>query len=200
MAPGTVIRWLDQSGNGLQAEVVNAQVSPFTIDPQVLNGHDAVRCTGGWMQIDDDPALQWGNGNFAIGMVVRTDLFLTSPTRFFEKALTFAEGITFRQPTQSTLEFAVGGLNAVTVSIPVADDFHIAIMRGQQLDLQVDASMSTGVTTAIDVDNPGAPLMFCMPGTNAPQAAVAELIAIEGDLSDADAVKLMTYWQDKFGL
>jgi hypothetical protein len=73
MIPGKVVRWLDQSGNGLQAESVGDSASPNLIDPAVLNGHDAIRCARGnpSLWIDDDPVLRWGTGEFAIAMVMR---------------------------------------------------------------------------------------------------------------------------------
>ena len=66
---GHVKHWLDQSGNGNDAYVCTTGCSDPGYDQAAVHGHDAIACTGGYMELPDSTSLQFGTGDFAVAMV-----------------------------------------------------------------------------------------------------------------------------------
>ena len=199
--PGTILKWNDQSPHASQAVATNLQDGwRFDIDPSALNGQDAIRCPGNgiYMAVPDAAPLQWGTGPFLIAMVVRNDANQTSESRYWSKDIG-GTGVAFTQNVPGSLRL-MAATESVIVAVPFAAAFHIAIMRGPDLKLQVDESTATGPTVTANLDNTGAPVLLCMGGTNTQTMEIAEVVAVKGAVTDMDVEKLETYLSMKFGL
>ncbi len=199
--PGSVLHWLDKSGNGNIA-TTNGSYSPngadppwdgFPIDPEVLNGLDAVECVGGGsISVASAPNLDWGTGDFAIVMVMRTaqsSMFELWTGNGVSVYANWTGGATV--PGTFVLETPIA---PVTVAPPSTSKFQVLIARGQSLDLSVAGVEATGGfnTTALAPGN----ILFC----NGASAEYAEIIAVQGNLSGANVANLSAYFHAKFDL
>lgn len=190
--PATIIKWNDQSPNAHQA-ITGGQ--GHTLDPSALNGHDAVRCGGGQLQIDDHPSLQWGSGGHMIAAVVRTDPSLTGEALYWVK---YGDGlVALSQTGQFLIKYMLGN-EVVGVSIPAdAPRWRLVIMRGPAMELRVDSYFSTGPAATANVDNVGWPVGICWGATSTHE--IAEMIAVKGAVSDSDVANVKLYLEDKYG-
>jgi hypothetical protein len=69
---GSVSRWADKSPNGNDAEQGTAAAMPALVNG-VVNGHSVIRfdgTSGQHLSIPDSATLQWGDGEFAVVIVV----------------------------------------------------------------------------------------------------------------------------------
>jgi hypothetical protein len=157
------------------------------IDPSAVNGHNGITCNGG-LSLAGGPTLNFGTGNFAIAYVL-----LGTGALWNEGGGALALG------TDSANNYSLG-INAIgRVVIPEMNTnvWHALIARGAAMDLLTDWGQSatgptnttTGITTA-----GGGGLPLCGGGE------MAEIIAINGTLSDADRASLMGYFKAKFKL
>lgn len=192
--PGKVRRWLDQSGKGNDAELVNSPAP--SIDPQALNGHDTIHAGGNssWFRIVDSPSLQWGAGGFTLAMVVKADGAGTSDIRLFEKG-DVALRLYVQKPNDIKLK-----VGADVLSVPAnPSKYQLVIARGPALELRIGAVTSTGPTTSYDVSAPGSPVNVFFVG-GSPDLYYAEIIAAGGAMPAADLAKLETYLKTKYDL
>ncbi len=203
--PGYLLRWLDSSGNGNKGELaVMPQSSFMALDSAVLNGHTAVKCIVNGLNVGHAPSLEWGTGDFAMGVVVRGDyqggLFKTMSWWFKDAQLGSALVLNFDKSKNYVLSAGVKSIMALPKNDPTGVKFHIVIARGNTMRLAVDdASGSAGM--AGDVGNAGADVILCRPGDQgANDFEVAEIVAVKGTVSDGDVAKLQSYWKTKFGL
>jgi hypothetical protein len=192
--PGYVVHWLDRSGNGNIATLPDGYfgsnvLQGSTIDPQVLNGHDALLCGGDGnpttsngrqeATIAESSTLDWGTGDFAVIAV------LTPIT----DASWFGNGVTV------TSNGATSALSAGSQSVSEStglSGFHIVAARGQSLYLNAAGHVITGATNTTALSGG---VYLCAYGQE-----VAEVIAVKGTLSDNDLAQTLAYLQAKFRL
>ncbi len=200
--PGNVLKWDDQSPNGHQA-IANA--SPGwepTIDPSAVNGYDAVRCFGNLanFSIAEDSSLLFGAGGFLLAGIIRPG---PSPSTGFNITRFFAKGdgtaLEMTQHATDALRLAVG-VDAVTTSFPLTfpATYRIVLARANAMELHVDDAVSSGPTATANVDGAGWPVIFC--GGGSTDIAIAEFIAVKGEVSDTVADQVRAYLADKYQL
>jgi hypothetical protein len=91
------------------------------------------------------------------------------------------------------------GADAVTSSFnPSPPEYRLVIARGNDLELQVGAASSSGPTATANVDNIGSAVLFCGGGNT--DIAIAEFIAVKGEVTDVVAEQVRTYLIDKYDL
>jgi hypothetical protein len=183
--PGFVVHWLDSSGNGNEGSLGDGYnggsiFQGAEIDPEVLNGHDAVEC-GSTIGVAQSPTLSWGSGDFAIITVaVRSGSGLWTGNGV--TLSTSNEACTLSVPSQS-----------IDVSTAWATGFEIIAARGQSLYLNVAGQITAGGTNTTALTAGGVTL--CSGG-----GEIAEVIAVQGTLSDPDLASTLQYLQTKFRL
>jgi hypothetical protein len=173
----------------------------FTIDPQVINGHDAIICPGNGsdLAIAEGPSIEWGTGDFGIIAVAR-----------FGVADYIWEKVDPNGGGPGVALGATGGnyqLTAATNNIVLAGStptgFHIVAGRGAQLRLQADGNSTSGPTNTSSLDFVGSGGSICVllaqANANTP-VELAELILVKGTLSDGDLANAVSYLKGKFKL
>ncbi len=197
--PGTLLRWLDQSGLGNDAEAMGLQ-DPyrFVIDPAVLHGHDAFVCPGNGTRIEvpDVPSLRFGTGQYGIAMVVRRSSYQSGVFQSFYEKDSADGGVVIGYNSDFELH---QGTSMALVADPKPSAFHIVIARGPALELNLDGSLGLGTTQTNNVDGVAWPVFLCLKGL-ADGQEIAEVVAVKGPLSDADAAQLRSYLETKFSL
>lgn len=192
--PGIVEHWLDSSGNGnLATNDVGAQGNGGSaLDPSVINGHDAIFCTGAdtgaFLAIQAAPSLDWGTGDFGIVIVAKleqtTTIFSSSEVQISSDG--------------STHVMLNAGGQSVTVTNPNPAAFQIIAARGATLRLEVGGATASG--TATTVDSGSSNVSLCSTSTSSIPGEIAEVIAVKGTLSDEDLATTQAYLSTKFGL
>jgi hypothetical protein len=192
-ARGTLLKWMDQSPNAFLASVMSE--GHLAIDAAAVNGHDAFVCHNR-VAIDDDPAFNFGTGPFAIALVIKPVMGVS--TTFWQKDdVGYVNAQQFGAPD---CFFQTGGGGGPKVAALTQDpnEFHAVISTGPQLQMIVDGLAVAGPTSMANLDSPGWPLWLCIDsGTG---AEIAEAIAVKGSLSPADIASLEQYLWDKFDL
>jgi hypothetical protein len=201
--PGYLLRWLDSSGNGNKAELYQATQNPLmALDPAVLNGHTAIRCVYNGLNIGHGPSLEWGSGDFAIGIVAKGDFNQGATMRWWWKDAQQGAALGVEFDAAKNYVFTAGAkkIPLAPQNDPSVTEFHIMIARGNTMGFRLDDVSGAG-SAAGNVDNTGADVGVCLAGTpGANEFELAEVVAVKGALSDADASKLHSYWKTKFGL
>jgi len=186
--PGTVKRWLDQSGNGNDAVVQCVNACSVSIDPQALNGHDVlVNDNWGYFTIADSPTTRWGTSDWAILMVIKPSGGTNAA--IWDRVIRI---------TETDNDFRLSVLpDSLTVTWPTLTKFNILAARGTQLELRAGGSTATGPKSTTDVSGgPGVDTGLLHVG----YFNVAEVIAIKGTLTDADLAKTTAYLKNKYKL
>ena len=196
---GVVIHWADSSGKGNQANS-NQTSGQFveTLDPGALNGHDAVRClSSNGLQIADSTSLEFGTGDYAIAMVFKSGSSDSGVLQTLWSRNDSAGALLGVEPN-SDVRFFQGPTDAVAVAEVDPTKFHFAIARGPLLRLDADTGSSVGPTASGDVSLPGEPTYLAFPGQTGIE--IAEVIAVKGEVSDAEVAGLKGYFKTKFGI
>ena len=195
--PGGVARWLDQSGHGNDANP-SSTPSGFTIDPAVINGHDALKCPGGGSGLDiaDGPDLRFGTGDFGIVMVARFE----SDANFIEKINPIGGGAGWSLNVNTGVYRLDTPDGSAVVAATSTTKFHIIAGRGAALRIQADTSTGSGPTNTANLDFVYGTTRICFGGTIAMLYEVAEVIVVKGSLSDSDLSNATTYLKTKFKL
>lgn len=193
-APGTMLKWQDQSPNHFIATVTSGG-GHLQIDPVAINGHNAFVCHNR-LTIEDDPALNFGTGDFGIALVVKPSI--GNSTIFWQKNETSNPGTTQFKAPDYFFQVGGGGGPQVAMLTPNPNKFHAIILRGPSVEMFADGMTATGGTSTGDLSSPLWPLWMCIDsGTG---AEIAEVIAVKGTLSNAHVASLQGYFSDKFGL
>ena len=192
-----VRRWLDQSGLGNNAENPNYQNAEFTVDPSVINGHDALVPPGAgiFWDIADGPSLQFGTGDFLVGLVIKT------PGGTAPKMWSKTPGsplLEIGQDNSTNYYVSVSGVTQAVLPNPAETKFHIVIATGAAMQLRVDGKVALGPKNMVDISGPASDTRLFIGGSV--QTEVAEVVAVKGTVSSADVSKLETYWKTKFKL
>lgn len=196
--PGSVRRWLDQSGKGNNADVTNYQTYEPAIDPAVLNGHDAVayQSSFGCLLPPSSTDFQFGTGDFLIAAVVKLATPNQAPGHYLWNAS--STGANVYQDESNNITLLAGG-NEVVVHNNDISKFHIVVATGAALGLRVDTQSATGVTNTTDLTAMTGCIMSTtssLTGTN----EIAEVIVVKGTVSSGDVANLESYWKTKFNL
>ncbi len=193
---GYVVHWLDKSGSGNVATMGGGPSGPVSqwegvaLDPEVLNGHDAVRCDyyGAQITIADAPTLDWGTGDFAIAMVVRG----------YAGNVWSGNGVSLSNASDGTWSLSAGGQSA-GVGTSATSGFHVVVARGATLSLDVDGTVTTGPASTSALGGGAVTLGAANSGANI-EDEIAEVVAVKGTLSDPDLASLVGYLRAKFAL
>lgn len=196
--PGTLLHWLDQSGNGNDATAMGLQDGyRFNIDPAVIHGHDAIGCPGNGTRIEvpDVPSLRFGTGEYAVAVVARKSALANGTFKsLYEKdggnGVRMGFGTDFQLYQANT---------TVSLADPDPTKFHAIVGRGPSLRLSTLGANVTGPTASGNVDAVGWPIYLCTNG-GADGQDLAEVVVVKGALSDANLTKLQGYFQTKFNL
>lgn len=194
---GHVKRWLDQSGNGNDAQQRSSTDGP-THDPAAVNGIDAVYFdfqTG--LDILDSSTLKIGTDDFAIVFVAKIQPGNTNVTTFLFKdslAITIGTG-------QGTLDVNAGGATA-SIGFPSASKWQVFSVRGKTLKLAIDDSTATTSSTSTTDLTSGAAAWTILPQTTGTLATaeLVELLIVKGAVSDADLAKVQASLKTKYNL
>ena len=195
---GYVRRWLDQSGKGNNADVTNYQTYEPSIDPAVLNGHDAVayQSTFGCLLPPSSTDFQFGTGDFMIAAVVKLATPNQTPGHFLWNGS--STGANVYQDESNNITLLAAG-NEVVVHNNDISKFHIVVATGAALGLRVDAQSATGVTNTTNLTAMTGCIMAVtssLSGTN----EIAEAIVVKGTVPSGDVTNLQQYWKTKFNL
>lgn len=194
---GRVKRWLDQSGQGNDAEGTGGDgvTALPAFDPAAVGGKDAVTCdVQTYLTIADAPSLKFGTGDFAVVLVSKA----TAPGSLFTKSSTDLSLTVAADATLTLATFGAGAGTAQLAAIPT-NKFTVIAARGASLRLQVGAKNVTGAASTSDVSNSAAAWSLCQSSISQ-KISLAEVIAVKGPLTDADLTKTVTYLNTKFGL
>jgi hypothetical protein len=193
--PAEVGKWHDQSKYGQVAS---------TGDPFVTfkdeSGNTFIGCpSGGSMAVNDDPALQFGTGDFTVAMVIE-DVSDKAQTVFWSKDPTGAKTFDFVTGIDDRWDIDLGGV-AVPIPKPSHPGNHVVIFRRDtKTDLVIDGTEYEGSALAGDLDAVGTPLTLCAPGAGIKSNAIAAVIAIKGASTDTDLGNLDGYLRRKYGI
>lgn len=198
--PGTMLRWLDQSGNANDATATAIHDGfRFDIDPAAVHGHDAFKCHGSGqrLEVPDATSLHFGTGPYAVAVVINR-LGVGDPDEhaFFTKNL--GDGGIFLGLSANAYHFRQL-LSDVSLAEPNGTPFHAVIGRGPALDIHLGNMSAVGPVATSNVDETGAPVVLCLSGLVA-EMEIAEVVAVKGALSDANLAKLQGYFNTKFNL
>ena len=195
---GFVKRWLDQSGNGNNAEKMDFNGTGIALDPSAIKGHDALTC--GYqtnLQVADAPSLQFGTGGFLIAAVLK----------YGPNANSYPYSLLAKSPT---LEFWFPALNAYNFNFTVGAKSlttsfttpkFTTLIAQPTMALDFDGTTSTGPAATDDVSSVGASFSICgSSGSTAPMAEFAEIIMVKGAASPGDVAALKAYFKSKYGL
>ena len=198
---GRVKRWLDQSGNANHAEKRPSENGPL-FDPQALNGYDVLEfdadSTG--LTVADAASLKFGTGAFALVAVARVQTGDQDWTGLWWKGSPgFIVGF---GATPGSFDVSANGLVAKCSfpSGPVA--WRVYTLRGPALRLTAGTSTATGSTSTYDLSS-GNDWWMILPqngGSHLATSKLAELIFINGTLSDANLAALVAHLTAKYAL
>ncbi len=209
----SLVAWGDQSGHGNNG--TPSQCEAPTLEAGSLNGHDVFVFDGSTacVQAPDTASLQWGTGGFALFFVAR---YANAPSvlddgiaSLWSKRNGGAQGVSFIGNTIALSRLTVStngaGNQAQTTTDGYNDDaFHrfAAARRADTLEVYVDGVLRASHAVAADdisiagtvVSIGGTPSGLHMDG------AIAEVIAVEGNLSDQELTDVDDYLKNKYGL
>ncbi len=194
--PGAVKHRLDKSGNGNEATSSDqrSQGSAIFVDPGAVNGYDAFTCDPyAQLTVNLYPPLDTGAGGFTVAAVVHVGS--TAPRNpgfawLSGSSLDFWLGA---QNDQLTLRV---GTQTVATSIPAGPTFRILVGRGPTPELLVDGTSTNGAANSAPL-GPASTMTLCGGQSD---SEIAEAIAVNGTLSDADVANVVAYLQAKFRL
>jgi hypothetical protein len=194
---GRVKRWLDQSGQGNNAEGTGGDgvtMQP-AFNPAAVGAKDAIDCDlQTFFTIADAPSLKFGTGDFAVVMVSK----VTAPGSLFTKS---SSDLSLTVTADATLTLATSGAGAGVALLAgtPTNKFTVIAARGGALKLQVGANTATGPVSTSDVSNSNAAWSLCQSSISQ-KISLAEVIAVKGPLTDVDLAKTVGYLNAKFGL
>jgi hypothetical protein len=202
----TVATWDDKSGNGNEAVPYTNQEPDlaFTIDPGIVNGHDAIITSGMGtnFSIADAPSLQLGTSGFIIGVVLRTGNGNLSSNLVsgVSKDNGMGNGLLVAE-SAGNYELTLGTQSVETTPTDYTH-FHFIIATGEALSITTDGvSTVTGSTSTRDVSNAGAGLIVFQDSNPYPQGdEEAEIVMAKGPVSCSDVANLAAYFTTKFAL
>jgi hypothetical protein len=197
--PGTVLHWLDRSGNGNEATMVGTYSAigttqewyGFALDPETINGHDGIVCPVNGLgatviNVAASSGLDWGTGDFAIVVVAKYDQVAGG-------SLWTGNGVSLTTQSDDYFELTAGS-QSVNVSPPTAGGFQVITALGQALSLDVAGTSATGGTNTTALS--GGAVSIC----ETTGWELAEVVAVKGPLAPGDLANLSTYFQTKFAL
>lgn len=193
---GRIKRWLDQSGNGNDANGEGGDgitMSP-ALDPSAIAGKDAVVCDlQTILRIPSTPSVQFGTSDFAILMVAKLGALGGSGITLYHKT-------DIQLLVLSTAELRMQASSEL-LSIPLVptDKFLIFSARGKALDLRAGSASTTGATSTADLSGGNVAVTLCQ-GTISTTPSIAEVIVVKGTVNDADLALTTGYLKKKFGL
>lgn len=189
-----IISWGDSSGQ-VPANAANSVAgrSRPTVVANGLSGHDvALFAMSTVLEIADAPSLQWKTGDFAYALVVRS-----SATIGLYRSANLFSAVEINQGT-ADVSLAEGLQRSQIVSLAGVSPgvFHVLVARriGHVLEIRVDGVSATGAQEP-NLDSGSSPQI----GITG-QGEIAEIIAVNGTLADADLANVEGYLRAKFGL
>jgi hypothetical protein len=220
--PGNAVAsWRDRSLAHNDAVQSNVKFQPV-LELSAIGGHPAVRFDGNvtFLSIADSPTLQWGTADYVILVVARFGVTLgvgnqalfvksiNSPP--YPGAILYVNGAALTVPVEGEA-LAQNSTDVYTASdrTGLNDAPHLFGSRrsGGMLEVRVDGAPSgVAVGSSLDVSAPAMPVSIGQqgynekPGFQALQGDIAEEVAVEGALSDADLNTLECYLLGKYGI
>lgn len=195
---GYVKRWLDQSGNGNNAEKVDNNGTGLAVDPQAINGHDVIVC--GYQthfEVADSASVQFGTGGFLVAAVLK---YGGNTASTIYPVIQKNQTLQLWMPIQNeqALKFGAG---SKTLSASFTTPKWTTVIAQSTMSLEFDGVTSTGPAATEDVSAPGWPVFLCgTQGTTTPKVEFAEIIMVKGTAKPADVVALKAYFKTKYGL
>jgi hypothetical protein len=212
-----VSAWADQSGNGNNFSQAAGANQP-SLTGNAVNGHSALQFTAnGDSFLEEEPlstTLTFGTGDYEVMEVVAYDntpaneqskgyacLWVSSPT----------QGIFANNPSvpNASLYVQMAGTSIASAATTFNDAAYHRLgarRKGTVLEARADGVVAmTAITGTQDVTagSIGAFIGGRVPAEGANQALnghIAEVVAVKGTVSDADAALLETYFKTKYGL
>lgn len=211
------IKWLDQSSFSNTTKMYCgggcSGGCPLTCGLRKLvadtkGGHDAYQllssgtidcCTfnGTIFTVADDPSLQFGKGQFAIFIVAKA-LGVAAPIDLWGKypgGTTSGLSIVLDSTKLEVKTDTASGKLTYTSS----SGYHLVIVRGPALRLQLDGATATGTTATDDLSAVGTTLAIGnVLGAGARgELAIAEYVAVKGTISDSQVLAVAAYLKTK---
>ena len=214
---GNVTGWLDQSANQNKATPVAPCVAP-TRAANSLNGHDTLAFSGAartCVVIADGPSVQFGTSDFAIFVVARYSnvpalqgnglayFWMKPRADGFTGVDFYGGGIS---DARTSLGTTAGSTSGTTVGLN-DNSFrrYGGTRRGLDLEVWVDGSSeSKKAVNIVDVSEVGRAVSIGarleVSSTGSMMGNLAEVVAVKGNLTDAQIAKLDAYLKTKHGL
>lgn len=211
-----VTAWLDQSGNQNKAAPAAPCVAPTRV-ANSLNGHDTLAFPGvarTCVVVPDSPSIQFGTGDFAIFVVARYSNVRvlggdnTYAPLWMKKAADGFGGLAFTGSDK--LSFGESAFGAFTESATGGlNDNRFrrfgGTRRGTDLEIWLDGSQDSKKTvTIVDVSQVGRPLtvgaILLISTSNTMIGSLAEIVAVKGNITDAQIADLDGYFKTKYAL
>ena len=215
---GNITGWLDQSANQNKAAPAAPCVAP-TRAANSLNGHDTLAFPGTartCLVIADSPSVQFGTGDFAIFMVARhanvpsTNGANNLAYLWSKQPANGIGGMTFygNTSTDANMNLSTAFVFTTGTTTGLNDNTFRRFggtRRGVDLELWVDgAAEAKKAVTLADVSQVGRPLalgaVLATPTDGSLIGDLAEVVAVKGNLTDAQIAKLDGYFKTKHGL
>lgn len=208
-ADGSMQIWADQSPNINNAKGrcgggggCGGGTSGPLIIKSAIKGNDAIVVGGynrGYVNIPDDPTLQFGTGPFAIIAVFAVQMPTSDPVYVLQKS----------SPSGLPNEFNVVIDSNVNVHTPTADAhafvsdtvYHAVVIRGPALQVRIDGATTTGTTNTSDISYPASQITMGLPSTGSSgprEIDLTEYILVKGSLSDADVAGIELYLKNRY--
>ena len=192
--------WADQSGNSNDASQSTAASKPTTV-PSGLNNYQTIKFDGtdDFMNISDAATLDMEAFGLSIFIMAKPIGTAGANDRFLFKNNTYDTGLegTASRTTYSGdggTSVAYGSANSYT-----SGNFQIFEVVSND-SYYVNGSSVTGVTSiSIGADNSDNLLISSSPSANFLEAEYAEIIVVQGNVSDGDRQKIEGYLAQKYG-
>ncbi len=225
---GMVSAWADRSSSANHAAPSDTATAP-TLDPVGIQGAPAIRfeaARGTYLSIGDAASLQWGTGGFVIAIVGQSSRATAGlghgggvSTVFAKPQLQSAVEITVHwnyfttenadDDTTFNAQEGEGEPGVVSTVDGYSDGtprLYVARVDtssgAASIELRVNG-VTVGASTGnplVDVSLPGSPVRIGSTYGQSVQGAIAEVVALRGNVSDADIAKLEGYLMSKHGL
>jgi len=216
-AGNPISRWSDQSAAHNDAVQPSSGYQPILMSSSI-GGLPGVRFDGNvaFLSVADSPTLQWGTGDFVLVAVATFSNTNISQMLYQKVGQAPYDGpalyVNSQKPTQDTRATAQGSENVFATSnmngLQGAPHLFTARRFGSTLEVRVDGTSEgqTSISSPVDVSAAGIPAMIGQngynptPGFQALQGDIAEMIAAQGPLADADLHTLECHLLLKYGL
>lgn len=221
---GLVALWSDLSGNGNNAIQRTTEYRP-TYVASGINGLPSARFSGPitFLDIADNPSLQWGESDFAVFAVVRATAQTAADAMIYQKTGPYPwDGASLYlnadKPVATRLAAAqVSGAVYVVSNAPPATfvngTAHVLCARraGATLEIRVDGAVSRAIASSavasVNVSALGVDAMIGQNGYETPRPEfqqvhgdIAEIVGVRGVMTEMDVKVLEQYLKSRYRL